>query len=217
MVYWILQVATGIKPFGFPWYGSVPASLLVGGVAAFLGVYLLANSDTTNRWELKHTLAFALVCGITWSTVIAGARQQVVSATGAVRAETAQDKAASLQNALKSGDPTEVGAKVTDTATATVQAVQSLSSTADDQVKAKIVDNSQQAVKTISQAVTIDPAASIDALKTVGTTATNAGATGLKVSVIDALSSIEKSNPSLASQAIAARQAVEMQATQPPN
>ncbi len=137
MVYWVLQAATGIAPFGFRWYGSVPAALLVGGVAAVLGVYLLANSDTTSRAQLIHTLSFALVCGITWSTVIAGAKQQVISATGVARADTAQDKAASLQNALKNGNRTEVSAKVSDTAAAAAQAVQSLPSTTDDQRESK--------------------------------------------------------------------------------
>ena len=217
MVYWVLQVATGIAPFGFRWYGSVPAALLVGGVAAFLGVYLLANSDTTSRGDLKHTLAFALVCGIAWSTVIAGAQQQVTSATGAVRADTAQDKVASLQNALKTDNRAEVGRKVTDTAAATAHAVQSLSSTADDQVKTKIVDSSQEAVKTISEAARIDPAASIEALKTVGTNATTVGATGVRVSVLDALSTIEKNNPAVAAQAMAARQVVALQVTSPAN
>jgi hypothetical protein len=212
MVYWILQVATGVMPFGSRWYGSVPAALLVGGVAAFLGVYLLANSDTTHG-ELKHTLAFALVCGITWSTVIAGAKQQVISATSAVKADAAQDKTVSLQKAIVAGNSAEVSAKVSDAASAASQAVQTLSSITDDQVKAKIVDNSQEAVKTIFQAAKIDPAASIAALKTVGTTATDVGAMGVRVSVIDALSSIEKDNPALASQTAAARQALAIQSS----
>lgn len=217
MVYWILQVATGISPFGFRWYGSVPAALLVGGVAAFLGVYLLANSDTTSRGELKHTLAFALVCGITWSTVIAGARQQVTSATGSVRADAAQDKAASLRSSINNGNREEVSARVTDTALAASQAVQTLSSTTDDQVKTRIVDNSQEAVKTIAEAAKIDPAGSIEALKTLGTNATNAGATGIRVSILGALMGIEKSNPEFAPQATAARQALTMQETPPIN
>ncbi len=84
-------------------------------------------------------------------------------------------------------------------------------------VKAKIMDNSQQAVKTISEAAKVDPAGSINALKAVGTTATAAGATGVRISVLDALTGIERSNPSLAPQAMAARQALAMEATPPPN
>lgn len=211
LVYWVLQVATGISPFGFPWYGGIPASLLVGGVAAFLGVYLLANSDTTSRWEIKHTLSFALVCGMTWSTVLAGAKQQVASVTGSVKADTSQNQTTSLQNSLNSGDRTEVSAKLPDVGQAAAQAMQALSSTADDQVKTKILANSQDAVKTIIAASKVDPAKGIDALRTVGTNATGASASGIRLSVVDALTSIEKTNPELAQQAMAARQAVTTQ------
>ena len=57
---WLLQWLAGLAPFQKPASEGIPALIVVGGVAAVFGVYLLANS---NIRELPHTLAFALLCG----------------------------------------------------------------------------------------------------------------------------------------------------------
>lgn len=56
-------------------------STALGMGAAFVGVFLLANSDITSLPALRRTLAFALVCGFAWRPVYeagtAFVRQQV--------------------------------------------------------------------------------------------------------------------------------------------
>ena len=42
---------------------------LLGAGAAYIGVFLLANSDVTSLGGLRRTLAFALVCGFSWSPI----------------------------------------------------------------------------------------------------------------------------------------------------
>jgi hypothetical protein len=93
LVYWVLMRITGVKPLGLDWYAGVPASLLLGGVAAFLAVYLLANSHTSQPAELKHSVAFALVCGIVWSPIIDTAKQTVLSAVAAKNGDAAKNSA----------------------------------------------------------------------------------------------------------------------------
>jgi membrane associated rhomboid family serine protease len=71
---WLLQWLAGLTPFQKPAIFGIPALVVVGAVAAVLGVYLIANSDTT---ELRHTLAFALVCGVFWQPVFDAAKLYV--------------------------------------------------------------------------------------------------------------------------------------------
>lgn len=42
---------------------------LLGAGAAYIGVFLLANSDVASVGGLRRTLAFALVCGFSWSPI----------------------------------------------------------------------------------------------------------------------------------------------------
>jgi hypothetical protein len=48
-------------------FWTVPAVMLLGGLSAALGVYLVANSDTAAR---AHTLSFAVAWGIIWQPEI---------------------------------------------------------------------------------------------------------------------------------------------------
>jgi hypothetical protein len=53
-----------------------PAYVLLGAVAAFVGVYLLTKTDTS---DMKRCLAFALICGIFWSPVFEGMTEVIES------------------------------------------------------------------------------------------------------------------------------------------
>ena len=68
---WCLQTLAALKPFGLPARAAIPALIVVGAASALIGVYLIANSDTK---ETRHTLAFALVCGIFWQPVLKSAQ-----------------------------------------------------------------------------------------------------------------------------------------------
>src|SRR5579859_2406692 len=68
---WLLQWLAGLAPFQKPASLGIPALIVVGGVAAVFGVYLIANSDIK---ELPHTLAFALLCGVFWQPIFDAAK-----------------------------------------------------------------------------------------------------------------------------------------------
>jgi len=56
---WIYSAATGSQ-LELGWFGSLLASVLLGGGAAVLGVYLIAKTDLS---ATLHALAFAMACG----------------------------------------------------------------------------------------------------------------------------------------------------------
>lgn len=63
---WVFAVTIGVPPVLSHWWLAVPAAMLLGAGAAYIGVYLLASSDTA---QVHRCLAFALLCGVAWKPV----------------------------------------------------------------------------------------------------------------------------------------------------
>jgi len=206
LVFWVLMRITGVNPFGWRWYAGIPTSLLLGGVAAFLGVYLIANSDTSQAAELKHTLAFALVCGIVWSPVIDAAKQTALGAFAAKQADSAKDSAGQLKQEVAQGTPTKVEQQIAKTAQTTSEAVKSLPAVTNNDVKEKIISDSQDAVAALVDASQKAPDASIKALSTIGKEAAASGNPVVTRSILDGLQTVQTKSPASAAKAEAARQ-----------
>lgn len=63
---WVFAITIGVRPVLNQVWLAVPATMLLGAGAAYIGVYLLASSDTA---QVHRCLAFALVCGVAWKPV----------------------------------------------------------------------------------------------------------------------------------------------------
>lgn len=70
---WIYAISVGEPPEQTT-YWIVPAWSLLGMGASFIGVYLIANTDT--RYTLR-CLAFAIVCGFSWQPIYEAGRALV--------------------------------------------------------------------------------------------------------------------------------------------
>jgi len=208
LVFWVLMRITGVQPLGLNWYAGVPASLLFGGVAGFLGVYMLANSDTSQGPKIKHTFAFALVCGIVWSPVIDTAKQTVLSAVAAKNAGSAKDSAKALDHAVAGGSSAAVEQQIAKTAQTTSDAVMSLSSVTNFEVKRKVQSDSQDAVGALVGASQKAPDASVTALFKIGKEAAATGNPTVTKSVLDGLQRVQTMSPASAVKAQAARQEI---------
>jgi len=66
LIAWVLQATTGGRLFPFAWYASVPAALLLGGAAAGIGVFVLANTDLR---QVGRAVFVAVLCGIGFKPV----------------------------------------------------------------------------------------------------------------------------------------------------
>lgn len=62
---WVYAAVLG-QPFSQSWWVAALASTSLGMGAAFLGVFLIANTDTK---ALLRCLAFAMLCGFSWKPV----------------------------------------------------------------------------------------------------------------------------------------------------
>lgn len=72
--------------------------VLVGMAAGFIGVYLIANSDTKDLWR---TLALSLVCGLFWQPVFEGAKSLVAKTADAQAQGEAKDKIDKAEEEVK--------------------------------------------------------------------------------------------------------------------
>jgi len=207
LVAWILPVGIPVTLYGAPWYLAIPAFLLVGAVAALLGVYLIANSDTAHR--LPQTLAFALICGISWQAVLQSAQAIVNSSVTQKQVSALGEKSRELSQAVRSEPPQQVEAKVEATAETATTVLTKLDNVADPTLRADAVEQSKQAIASLERASETNPQAAIQALQRVGTTAANEGQTTLAAGVLSSLARIQDKHPDAKEQVQRAQSAIE--------
>ncbi|MBX3724502.1 MAG: hypothetical protein KF823_01115 [Xanthomonadales bacterium] len=71
---WVWARTVGPDPLISETIFAVPAYMFLGGIAGYLGVYLIAKTDPA---QTGHAIAFSLACGIFWGPVISGAEAVV--------------------------------------------------------------------------------------------------------------------------------------------
>ncbi|MBI1746791.1 MAG: hypothetical protein HYR55_09410 [Acidobacteria bacterium] len=194
---WLIQALLGVRPFDKPAYFAIPALLVIGAVAAALGVFLIANSDTS---EPRHTLAFALVCGMFWQPVIQTGEAFVAHTATQRQVALLQDSGDELSRALLS-DPAKVQQKVAATATITSELIQKLPTVHDPELRFKLMEQSTQVVNKIEDASKNSPQSSVDGLQKIGVAAAQSGQTDVAKNVLLKLNTISNRSPQVAAQA----------------
>jgi hypothetical protein len=202
---WLLQWRAGLTPFQKPAIFGIPALVVVGAVAAVLGVYLIANSDTT---ELRHTLAFALVCGIFWQPVFDAAKLYVTHSVTEHQASAQAQANDTLSASAKVQDPAGIKSKVADVAAITAQVLGRAPSVQDTDLKDKVVAQSNQSIEAIGKASDKAPQQAIQSLQAIGEAAVQSGQTDVARPALGQLSTIEAQNPSVAVEARATQQQI---------
>jgi hypothetical protein len=201
LVSWIIQAGGGAKPFGWAWYAGIPSLLILGAVAAVIGVYLIANSDTT---ELRHTLSFAVVCGIFWQPVIQAGQTYVTQTVAQYDSSAVQTASEDLSKAVQNNSASDVRQRVTDTSNRTVELLQKIPTVGDPAVKSRLATDSKGAIMAIAKASKQNPTESIDALQKVGVVAAQNGEVDVAAEAVKSLKEIERQNPGAVQQTNAA-------------
>jgi len=208
---WCIQLLIGVAPYNKPAYLVLPLLVVVGGIAAALGVFLIANSDTK---ELKHTLAFAIACGVFWQPVIQSARSFVGQTSTASQTATLQSANDEVAKAATSGTG-NLPAKVAMASKLTTDLLSKVSATPDADVKAGVVAESTRTVDQISAAAPRAPEESLGALQAIGEAAVKSNQTEVAKRVLYKLDTISAQNPQLADKAKAASSSILTAAQQP--
>lgn len=93
---WVWAMTVGPSPLLDSPVVAIPAYMFLGGIAGFLGVYLIAKTDPA---QTAHAIAFSLACGIFWGPVISGAEAVVNRAQVEQLSEQVAEDRATLQQA----------------------------------------------------------------------------------------------------------------------
>lgn len=213
LVAWVLQAASGGRLLPFPWYESLPAALLLGGVAAGIGVYGLGNSDFK---DAGRVLFFAVLCGIGFRPVfIAGSdflsgtlsQAKAQSRSSEVQANTQQ-----LNQAMARPQPQQVQTAVQKTGETTASLVQQSASVPDGELKNELHAESAKAVDAIAAAGLKAPDAFVESLYKIGLAAKQTDQTNLTLHVLGSLRQVESSGADQATKNKAQEYASEIQA-----
>lgn len=164
---WIYAETVGQSMEMVAWK-AIPVSVLFGTAAAFIGVYLLANVDTS---AFLRALAFAFLCGFLWMPVFDAGRAlifQDIRIKNAVEAGKASAEARSQLQALKevAADAAQPGHHVAPevleertraAAEATVAAMRAAEQVDAPALNADIVRQSQTVIQSIQQVKRANP------------------------------------------------------------
>lgn len=195
LISWVLQAATGGHLLPFAWYWSVPAALLLGGGAAGIGVYVLANTDLT---ATGRALFFALLCGVFFRPVWRAGSDFINGAVSQSKAQSqlsdVQASTQQLSQAVAAHQPQQVQTAVQKTGEATANLVQQSASVPDEEVRDELQAKSAKAVDAITAAASKAPSASVESLYKIGLAAKQTDQTTLTLHVLDSLRQVGNSN-----------------------
>jgi len=165
---------------------SVPAAIatamLGGALAAGVGIYLLAASDTA---QLRRCLFFAVLLGISWEPVLASGKNLVTQTV--LKQDVADLKqATNALNAAGGGASTEEIAKATAQAT---EVVRNLPAIAAPELKTEAREALLKALSTLQAAVPANPEA-VHGVSEVARTAAEVGTPQVKSAAVVVLESL---------------------------
>lgn len=92
---WVWATTVGPPPLIDSIYFAIPSYVFLGGLAGYLGVVLIAKTDTKEHF---HASAFALACGLFWGPVITGAKAIVTQKEAQETARNTKQIGAQLGN-----------------------------------------------------------------------------------------------------------------------
>jgi hypothetical protein len=200
ITWWVWQQAIGVQALGWNWYRAIPALVLLGGVAGMAGVYVLANSDTSSS-RLVRTLIYALLCGVFWRPVLEAGGNLVSDSMKAAEAPNLQQKTSELDAAIESGDRAEIDKKLAELAPASAQVVELASKVSNPALRAKFMQESNQAIAAIQRAAPKAPERAVESLQDVGVAAAKSDETAVMKATINSLARVQRENPAIAPRA----------------
>lgn len=130
---------------------DVAKFILGGAVAAMAGVYLLANTDTTN---FARSASFAAMCGLAWPAILETSLQMVQTATQDRPLASATQDVRNNLNAVQTA-PNE--SSITALTAATLTAAEKIPEAASPEAKQDAIDQTRSVINTLGMLKTSNP------------------------------------------------------------
>lgn len=186
----LLGRLTGAGPFADkPAVLDLPTEVVLGAIAALFAIYLLAKSDVT----APETLVFAILCGLFWNPVVAGAKSYMQQY--ADNQATGDAASAGKMSTEFRGQSSVESQKSIATATSQItSALKKLPDIKGASSRQAIVDSSTKVINNIP-ATTASPA-NVEAIKNIGLASVKTNAPSVSVASYRRLREIAASAPS---------------------
>lgn len=182
----IASVNSGISA---NWGLALPFAILAGAAAAGGGVYVLANTDTSN---LPRTVHFAVFCGISWQTIVEAGKSLANDATTHKQVATAKDSVDRIIAQAGSGGTSEQIKQIVE---GTQKIAEKLPDTNDTALRSDALKTVTNAVSQIGEYSKERPEEAVAALQTIGERASASGSVAVKLTAREALMNLkEKTN-----------------------
>lgn len=166
----VYSMTVGTPPLVDPLPWGVFAYAFLGAGAAFLGVYLIAKTDTNH---VSHCLAFAVACGVAWAPVFDGTSalvQQNRERAATVKISKKIDSLKSSLGRLESANSTEIS-KVADAVVNDIDEIAAVASRVKDPlVHTKISKSVAQSIAAFENVKNKHPAVASNAIQEIRAT-----------------------------------------------
>lgn len=129
----------------------MPISVLFGMGAAFIGVYLIANTDRSNTDALFRCIALALVFGISWNPVFESAKALYIQKQNINKSDESKQKAADAKASLAQVSSKLDSSKVVEVTSKTVNAVKDATAVGDPERLAEAKKASGELVEKLTE------------------------------------------------------------------
>ena len=181
------------------WYLTLPTGVLGGFIAAGVGVYLIANTDTS---KLTRAIFFAALCGMSWQPILETGKNLVSKATiNKSVADAANEIDKKVSNTTgQTASTADIQALVSSTA----KVADKLPSVSDPGLQSNARMTAINAIKHLKFLVPQNPDQAVNGLQEIGRRASASGSINLKSEAIEQLRQISSEPQQGSAQAKAA-------------
>jgi hypothetical protein len=134
---WVYALVLG-QPLPVQGFIAIPACVVLGIGASFIGVYVIANTDTS---AFLRAAGFAFLCGFSWKPIYDAGSALITQHTNERQAQTSAVDSVRKLEELQRAPAGEVPAKVTEATTSAVTAIQAAKATDNPKVKEQVLKN----------------------------------------------------------------------------
>lgn len=183
---WIYSLSVG-EPLSLSLVPAFLSAIVLGMGAAFIGVYVLANSDTQT---LMRTLGFALLCGFCWKPVFDAGKALVYTRIEESSVREAAEGLDEDLEALTDATGTELTLGIAAVEGATSDLIRSAGAVMDPRLRAEIRNLTSRSVAALGEVASQQPEAVATALGSIGTAAIESSRPDVSLMATRSLSSI---------------------------
>ena len=172
---------------------EVTGVIVLGAVAALIGIYLLAPSNINNLDE-ERTFIFAIVCGLSWNPILDSAQSLVTNGRAGIQTGEIKQVTTQLESTAQK-TPQEVAQKARDLIPKVSEALKTANELGESPRKREIKEASKEAIASLLNVAPKAPQAAVESLQAIAVEAANTKQIEIAVDGVQTLRSVGTQQP----------------------